>query len=139
MEVNMPDPQELVELLVDGARYGDVEDVDTALQHNVDINGKDEGGRTGASFSTRASCPSHLSLLVLLLHNAALFVDTVQTTTLFLLHQMAYDDIDCFIELISCAHALPLAAKQPNCRQPSPTPCPHPCPQPCTWPAPTVT
>ena len=43
------DPHEhLVELLIDGARYGDLEDVESALtQHHVAVDSKDEAGRTG--------------------------------------------------------------------------------------------
>jgi hypothetical protein len=39
---------ELVELLIDGARYGDAEDVHTAIEHKVNVNAQDEDGRTGA-------------------------------------------------------------------------------------------
>jgi hypothetical protein len=42
-----PTYAELVELLVDGARFGDAEDVELALQHNVDVNAQDDMGRTG--------------------------------------------------------------------------------------------
>lgn len=42
-----PEYAELVELLIDGARYGDEEDVHTALEHQVDVNAQDEQGRTG--------------------------------------------------------------------------------------------
>eukprot|EP00955_Chlamydomonas_euryale_P022549 238029-Chlamydomonas_euryale.AAC.12 len=38
---------ELVELLVDGARYGDLEDVDAALAQHVSVDSKDSTGRTG--------------------------------------------------------------------------------------------
>ena len=43
------DPHDdLVELLIDGARYGDVEDVEVALvRHGVAVDSKDEAGRTG--------------------------------------------------------------------------------------------
>jgi hypothetical protein len=40
--------EELVELLVDGARYGDMEDVKAALDQGVDANAADSMGRTGA-------------------------------------------------------------------------------------------
>jgi ankyrin repeat protein len=38
--------QELIELLVDGARYGDMEDVYIALSHKVPVDSADEFGRT---------------------------------------------------------------------------------------------
>lgn len=41
-----PSP-EMVEVLVDGARYGDMEDVQSALRHSVDVNSADTVGRTG--------------------------------------------------------------------------------------------
>eukprot|EP00873_Tetraselmis_striata_P001810 jgi/Tetstr1/422074/TSEL_012934.t1 len=37
---------ELAELLIDGARYGDLEDVQGALAAGVDVNAKDESTRT---------------------------------------------------------------------------------------------
>lgn len=40
-----PSP-EMIEVLVDGARYGDMEDVHTALQHDIDVNSADALGRT---------------------------------------------------------------------------------------------
>ncbi len=39
--------QDLIDLLIDGARYGDLEDVESALAQNVGIDSRDEGGRTG--------------------------------------------------------------------------------------------
>lgn len=39
---------ELIELLVEGARYGDLEDVQSAIDQGVDVNSQDEHGRTGA-------------------------------------------------------------------------------------------
>lgn len=39
--------EDLVELLVEGARYGDEEDVQQALELKVDVNAKDEYGKTG--------------------------------------------------------------------------------------------
>lgn len=39
--------QELVELLIDGARYDDAEDVQSALDQGADINSQDDQGRTG--------------------------------------------------------------------------------------------
>jgi ankyrin repeat protein len=41
-----PTEEELAELLVDGARYGDMEDVEAALQHKVPVDSADEFGRT---------------------------------------------------------------------------------------------
>ncbi len=38
---------ELVALLVDGARYGDMEDVDSALAQGTPVDSKDAMGRTG--------------------------------------------------------------------------------------------
>ena len=49
---------EAEELLLDGARYGDVEDVRVALEQRVNVNVLDANGRTGATLCTmrRASC-----------------------------------------------------------------------------------
>lgn len=44
---NVTPSVEMVEVLVDGARYGDMEDVQSALQHSVDVNATDSSGRTG--------------------------------------------------------------------------------------------
>ena len=41
-----PSP-EMIEVLVDGARHGDMEDVQTALHHSIDVNSVDTMGRTG--------------------------------------------------------------------------------------------
>lgn len=43
------DPHDdLIELLIEGARYGDLEDVDSALvRHSVGVDTRDEAGRTG--------------------------------------------------------------------------------------------
>jgi hypothetical protein len=49
------DPAELVALLIEGARYDDMEDVESALSAAVDLNGTDGGGRTGAR---RGAAPS---------------------------------------------------------------------------------
>lgn len=38
---------ELVELLIDGARYGDMDDVSSALSQGVPVDSRDEHGRTG--------------------------------------------------------------------------------------------
>jgi hypothetical protein len=39
---------EMVELLVDGARYGEIEDVNKALEAKVAVDAQDEWGKTGA-------------------------------------------------------------------------------------------
>lgn len=42
-------PEELLEFLIDSARYGDAEDVAAALaEHRVQLDGMDSAGRTGA-------------------------------------------------------------------------------------------
>lgn len=41
---------ELIDLLINGARYDDLEDVQRALSSHVDVNAADEVGRTGLSF-----------------------------------------------------------------------------------------
>lgn len=43
-----PNFEQLVELLIDGARYDDLEDVQSALDQGVNINAQDERGSTGA-------------------------------------------------------------------------------------------
>lgn len=40
---------DLTDLLVDGARYNDLEDVQEALQQGANIDSRDEQGRTGGS------------------------------------------------------------------------------------------
>lgn len=42
-----PQYSEIVDLLVDGARYNDAEDVQSALDQGADINSQDEQGRSG--------------------------------------------------------------------------------------------
>jgi hypothetical protein len=45
------------ELLIDGARYGDADDVHKALEHKVDVNAQDEWGKTGGRKCTsRPTC-----------------------------------------------------------------------------------
>eukprot|EP00798_Chlamydomonas_sp_ICE-L_P016354 gene16354-22554_t len=39
---------ELVSLLIDGARYGDMEDVESAIAQHVNVDSTDSEGRTGA-------------------------------------------------------------------------------------------
>ena len=40
-------PNEHAELLIDGARYGDMEDIQMALDNRADIDSADSMGRTG--------------------------------------------------------------------------------------------
>lgn len=40
-------PEELLEFLIDSARYGDTEDVELAIREEVQIDGQDSAGRTG--------------------------------------------------------------------------------------------
>ena len=47
MAAAAPADPELLEALLDGARYGDAEDVKAALAQGVGVNAQDEGGRTG--------------------------------------------------------------------------------------------
>lgn len=47
LESMAPEYNELVELLVQGARFDDIEDVKEALDRGVDIDSQDEQGRTG--------------------------------------------------------------------------------------------
>jgi hypothetical protein len=44
----MGSQEELVDLLIDGARFGDADDVHKALEAKVDVNARDEWGKTGA-------------------------------------------------------------------------------------------
>ena len=44
---------ELVDLLIDGARYNDLEDVQNALSQGVSVDAQDEQGRTGELFCSR--------------------------------------------------------------------------------------
>lgn len=48
MAMAAPGGEAALELLLDGARYGDLEDVQAALSDGADINGKDDSARTGA-------------------------------------------------------------------------------------------
>ena len=53
----MASTEEAVELLIDGARYGDADDVQKALEHKVDVNAQDEWGKTGeARCTSRPTC-----------------------------------------------------------------------------------
>lgn len=49
----MSSQEELVELLIDGARYGEADEVHKAIDAKVDVNAQDEWGKTGA----RSVCP----------------------------------------------------------------------------------
>ena len=40
-------PDEHAELLIDGARYGDIEDIQLALDNRADVDSADSMGRTG--------------------------------------------------------------------------------------------
>ena len=51
---------DLIELLIDGARYNDAEDVMRALGGQVDVNASDEAGRTGATISAAAAMQDFL-------------------------------------------------------------------------------
>lgn len=51
-----PEYDELVELLIDGARYGDGEDVQTAIDQGANINGQDDQGRTGRNNRVECIC-----------------------------------------------------------------------------------
>lgn len=42
----MATQEELIELLIDGARFGDADDVQRALEGKVDVNAQDEWGKT---------------------------------------------------------------------------------------------
>ncbi len=57
---------ELADLLIEGARYNDLEDVRTALSQGVSVDAQDEQGRTGAqpasgALHPRYSCKAALS------------------------------------------------------------------------------
>jgi ankyrin repeat protein len=46
-----PQYSDLIELLIDGARFGDQEDVEAALQQGADPNAQDDQGRTGMALT----------------------------------------------------------------------------------------
>ena len=50
---------EAEELLLDGSRYGDAEDVQAALEHRVSVNAVDSCGRTGAEHVPLSSSSMH--------------------------------------------------------------------------------
>ncbi|KXZ49766.1 hypothetical protein GPECTOR_19g217 [Gonium pectorale] len=60
---------ELVALLVDGARYGDMEDVDAALSQGVPVDSKDSMGRTALHM---ACANGHVEVITRLLEAGAL-------------------------------------------------------------------
>ncbi|EFJ45447.1 hypothetical protein VOLCADRAFT_63721 [Volvox carteri f. nagariensis] len=60
---------ELVTLLIDGARYGDLEDVDSALAQGVQPDSKDAMGRTALHM---ACANGHCEVIGRLLHAGAL-------------------------------------------------------------------
>lgn len=43
----MEQTMDLLEFLIDSARYGDTDDVKTALTQNAPVDGQDDSGRTG--------------------------------------------------------------------------------------------
>lgn len=47
LEMAAPSAEELLEFLIDSARYGDTEDVVAAIVQGVAVDGVDESGRTG--------------------------------------------------------------------------------------------
>lgn len=53
--MSAPSTEELIELLVDGARYGVADDVQRALEAKVDVNAQDEWGKTGAAAALGSS------------------------------------------------------------------------------------
>ncbi|KAK9917548.1 hypothetical protein WJX75_005667 [Coccomyxa subellipsoidea] len=59
---------DLVELLIDGARYDDAEDVQTALDGQVDVNATDQSGRTALHM---ASGNGHASVATTLINAGA--------------------------------------------------------------------
>lgn len=57
--------EDLADLLIDGARYDEAEDVQTALEMNVDVNATDYNGRTGGKFlSFMYSCSLQNTVLL---------------------------------------------------------------------------
>jgi hypothetical protein len=58
-----PTPADWLEFLIDSARYGDTEDVRTALKEGAEVDGTDDGGRTGetAAAAPRAAAPGTLT------------------------------------------------------------------------------
>lgn len=63
-----PEYAELVEVLVDSARYGDLEDVHAAIEHGVDVNAQDEQGRTALHM---AAANGHCDVMKALLEHGA--------------------------------------------------------------------
>lgn len=52
-------PEELLEFLIDSARYGDTEDVELAIREKVQIDGQDSAGRTGVCTPPQAGLAVH--------------------------------------------------------------------------------
>jgi hypothetical protein len=52
-------PEELLEFLIDSARYGDTEDVELAIREKVQIDGQDSAGRTGVNALPQARLAVH--------------------------------------------------------------------------------
>ena len=46
-DIQQENPNEHAELLIDGARYGDIEDIHMALDDGADVDSADSMGRTG--------------------------------------------------------------------------------------------
>ncbi|KAG7672918.1 hypothetical protein Ndes2526B_g08555 [Nannochloris sp. 'desiccata'] len=63
-----PQYSEIVDLLIDGARYNDAEDVQSALDQGADINSQDEQGRSAAHM---AAANGHVDLLQNLIDRGA--------------------------------------------------------------------
>lgn len=64
---------DMIEVLVDGARYGDLEDVQSALQHGVKVDSADSAGRTGDNCVQQDCCSGCMltKLVLTALHMAA--------------------------------------------------------------------
>lgn len=60
----MASQEEYVELLVDGARYDDADDVDTALAAKVSIDSQDAAGRTGEASARKPAALAGLKLVL---------------------------------------------------------------------------
>lgn len=61
----MAEPAEIAELLLEGARYGDLEDCQQALDQGSDVDSRDSQGRTGSVPFGRCSCRlSHVGVLI---------------------------------------------------------------------------
>lgn len=56
--------EDLADLLIYGARYDEAEDVQTALELNVDVNATDYNGRTGELLPFMYSCSLQNTVLL---------------------------------------------------------------------------